>query len=156
MPIRHLFTLLLLIIASTTCIAASPAVYERSGNMPIDETFDAIYQELEQRNFYVIFEANIGKNLSRFKDKWAENYNKNKLGGIRSLVFCNGWYANKVSNVDPAMLAICPLHLTVIERSGKAHILFVKPSVIGAESPAFPILKEIEETVIEAINAAIE
>jgi uncharacterized protein (DUF302 family) len=156
MSIRHLIALLLLIIASTTCIAASPAVYEKSGNMPIDEAFDAVYQELEQRNFYVIFEANIGKNLSRFKDKWAENYNKNKLGGIRSLVFCNGWYANKVSNIDPTMLALCPLHLTIIESSGKAHILFVKPSFIGQDSPALPVLREIEETVIEAINAAME
>lgn len=156
MSIRHLIALLLLIIASTTCIAASPAVYEKSGNMPIDEAFDAVYQELEQRNFYVIFEANIGKNLSRFKDKWAENYNKNKLGGIRGLVFCNGWYANKVSNVDPTMLALCPLRLTVIEHSGKAHILFVKPSFVGQNSAALPVLKEIEETVIDAINAAID
>jgi len=137
-------------------MATSPAVYEKSGNMPIDEAFDAVYQELEQRNFYVIFEANIGKNLLRFKDKWAENHNKNKLGGIRSLVFCNGWYANKVSNIDPTMLALCPLRLTVIERSGKAHILFVKPSFVGQNSEALPVLKEIEETVIEAINAAID
>ena len=156
MSIRHLFTLLLLIIASTPCIAASSAVYEKSGNMPIDEAFDAVYQELEQRNFYVIFEADVGKSLSQFKEKWVENYNKNNLGGIRSLVFCNGWYANKVSNIDPTMLALCPLRLTVIERSGKAHILFVKPSFVGQNSAALPILKEIEETVIEAINTAIE
>jgi hypothetical protein len=104
----------------------------------------------------VIFEANIGKNLSRFKDKWSENYNKNNLGGIRSMVFCNGWYANQVSNADPSMLALCPLSLTVIERSGKAHILFVRPSYVGKESPALPILNEIEGIVIEAINTAIE
>jgi len=54
------------------------------------------------------------------------------------------------------MLALCPLHLTVIERSGKAHILFVKPSFIAQGSPALPLLQEIEDTVIEAINAAIE
>ena len=54
------------------------------------------------------------------------------------------------------MLALCPLHLTIIESSGKAHILFVKPSFIGQDSPALPVLREIEETVIEAINAAME
>jgi Domain of unknown function DUF302. len=91
----------------------------------------------------VIFEANIGKNLSRFKEKQGVNYNKNNLGGIRSMVFCNGWYPNKVSNADPSMLALCPLHLTVIERSGKAHILFVRPSFVGQGSQALPVLKEI-------------
>lgn len=72
------------------------------------------------------------------------------------MVFCNGWYANKVGNKDPSMLALCPMRLTVIERSGKAHILFVKPSFVGKDSPALPVLLEIESTVIEAIDAAMD
>jgi uncharacterized protein (DUF302 family) len=153
---KKILSVLFACFLTTTAFASSNGVYEKAANMGIDETFDSVYQELEQRNFYVIFEANIGKNISRFKEKWAENYNKNKLGGIRSMVFCNGWYANKVSNADPSMLALCPLHLTVIERSGKAHILFVKPSFVGQGSAALPVLQEIENTVIEAIEAAIE
>ncbi|PCI22165.1 MAG: hypothetical protein COB62_01880 [Piscirickettsiaceae bacterium] len=156
MRINHFLTIFLLFFISLSSIASSKGVYEKVSDAPIDETFDSVYQELEQRNFYVIFEANIGKNISRFKEKWGEDYNKNKLGGIRSMVFCNGWYANRVGNADPSMLALCPLRLTVIERSGKAHILFVKPSYVGQGSPALPLLQEIENTVIEAINAAIE
>jgi len=147
---------ILFLCCSSIAIASNTSVYEKAGDMTIDDAFDSVHQELEQRNFYVVFTANIGENISRFKEKWAENYNKNKLGGIRSMVFCNAWYANKVSNKDPAMLALCPLRLTVIERSGKAHILFVKPSVVGQGSPALPVLQEIEDTVIEAINAAME
>lgn len=137
-------------------LASNDSVYEKTADVSIDEAFASVYMELEERNFYVVFEANIGKNISRFKDKWGENYNQNNLGGIRSMVFCNGWYANKVSNADPTMLALCPLRLTVIERSGKVHILFVKPSIVGKDSPALPILIDIENTVIEAINAAME
>ncbi|PCH84662.1 MAG: hypothetical protein COB26_05170 [Piscirickettsiaceae bacterium] len=156
MSIKYFIPFILLAIMACPTFASNNAIYEKIGDMPIDEAFDSVYQELEQRNFYVIFEANIGKNISRFKEKWGDNYNKNNLGGIRSMVFCNGWYANKVSNADPSMLALCPLHLTVIERSGKAHILFVKPSFLGQDSPALPILKEIESTVIDAINTAME
>ncbi|PHS72946.1 MAG: hypothetical protein COB22_03405 [Cycloclasticus sp.] len=148
--------LLMFFLLTFNAYADSNSVYEKSGDVTIDEAFDSVYQELEQRNFYVIFDVNIGKSISRFKEKWAENYNKNNLGGIRSMVFCNGWYANKVSNADPTMLALCPMRLTVIERSGKAHILFIKPSFIGQNSDALPILKEIEDTVINAINAAME
>jgi len=153
---KLLLSILVLSLSAMSALASSDSVYERASEMTIDEAFDSVYQELEQRNFYVIFEANIGKNISRFKEKWADNYNKNKLGGIRSMVFCNGWYANKVANKDPSMLALCPMRLTVIERSGKAHILFVKPSIVGKDSPALPVLQEIEGTVIEAIDSAIE
>ena len=153
---KLLLTILVLSLSTMAALASSDSVYERTGKMTINDAFNSVYQELEQRNFYVIFEANIGKNISRFKEKWADNYNKNKLGGIRSMVFCNGWYANKVGNEDPSMLALCPLRLTVIERSGKAHILFVKPSFVGKDSPALPVLQEIESTVIEAIDAAME
>jgi len=153
---KQLLCVLILCFISTFAVATNSSIYEKTADMSINEAFDSVYQELEQRNFYVIFEANIGKNISRFKEKWGENYNKNNLGGIRSMVFCNGWYANKVSNIDPSMLALCPLRLTVIERSGKAHILFVKPSFVGQKSPALPLLQEIENTVIEAINTAVE
>jgi hypothetical protein len=153
---KRQLVLLILFLLPFNVSADGSSVYEKSGNTTIDEAFESVYQELEQRNFYVIFEANIGKNISRFKEKWAGDYNKNNLGGIRSMVFCNGWYANKVSNTDPSMLALCPMRLTVIERSGKAHILFIKPSFIGQHSAALPVLQEIEDTVIEAINAAME
>jgi len=144
----------LLLLASAH--ASNDSVYEKSASIPLDEAFDSVYLELEQRNFYVIFEANIGKNISRFKDKWGEQYNKNKLTGIRSMVFCNGWFANQISNADPSMLALCPLRLTVIEQPGQTRILFVKPSIVGKDSPALPILTKIENTVIEAIDAAME
>lgn len=153
---KYFFALLTLCLLSFNGYASSDAVYEKSTTATVDEAFDSVYLELEQRNFYVIFEANIGKNISRFEEKWGDEYNKNKLQGIRSMVFCNGWYANQVSNADPSMLALCPMRLTVIERSGKAYILFVKPSYVGQGSPALPILQEIENTVIEAIDAATE
>jgi len=153
---KLLLTILVLCFSTISALASSDSIYEKTGDMTIDEAFDSVYQELEQRNFYVIFEANIGKNISRFKEKWADNYNKNKLGGIRSMIFCNGWYANEVGNKDPSMLALCPMRLTVIERSGKAHILFVKPSFVGQDSPALPVLQKIERTVIDAIDAAMK
>ncbi|MDF1689184.1 MAG: DUF302 domain-containing protein [Cycloclasticus sp.] len=106
--------------------------------------------------FILFLKLIIGENISRFKEKWVDDYNQNKLGGIRSMVFCNGWYANKVNNKDPSMLALCPMRLTVIEHAGETHILFVKPSFIGQSSPALLILQEIESVVIEAIDAAME
>ncbi len=115
-----------------------------------------MYKGLESEGFYVVFEANIGRNLARFSEKWGENYNRNKLDGIRSMVFCNGWYANAVSNADPSLLALCPLRMTLIEKDGKTTALFAKPAVIAADSPAHKVLQRIEDEVISAIKKSMQ
>jgi hypothetical protein len=68
------------------------------------------------------------------------------------MVFCNGWYANQVSNIDTDMLGFCPLHLTMIERDGKTTVLFNRPSIIASSSPASELLLTIENEVVEAIQ----
>ncbi|MCK5395343.1 MAG: DUF302 domain-containing protein [Gammaproteobacteria bacterium] len=130
-------------------------VYRQHVNKPITEVYDKVYNSLEDARFFVVFEPNIGANLSRFSEKWADDYNQNNLSAIRSMVFCNGWYANKVSNLDPDMMGFCPLHLTLIEREGETTVLFNRPSVIAQHSPAKELFIKIEAEVIEAIDKGL-
>lgn len=136
--------------------AANPNVFELSVNKPMTEVYGPLYKALEDDGFYVVFEADIGANLSRFAEKWGENYNRSKLDGIRSMVFCNGWYANAVSNADPSMLALCPLRLSLIEKQGKTSVLFVKPTVVAGNSPAGEVLQRVENDVIAVIRKALK
>ena len=94
-------------------------------------------------------------NLSGFAERWGEDYNRNDLEGIRSMVFCNGWYANQVSNQDPALLALCPLHLTVIHKEGKSTVLFVRPGQVAKGSAAEAVAVELEADVAKAIEQGI-
>lgn len=146
--------LCLLLFASQAC-ATEPLVYQRSVEQPADKVYDAVYSALEEANFYVVFEANIGKNLAGFAERWGDDYNRSGLSEIRSMVFCNGWYANQVSNLDPTMLGFCPLHLTVIEKNTTTTVLFNRPSVAAGNSPAVTVLKEAESGVIGAIDKAL-
>ena len=141
---------------SSSSSSTSGAVYRQQVDRTVDQVYDKLYKSLEDAKFFVVFEPDIGANLSRFAEKWGDEYNQNKLTAIRSMVFCNGWYANKVSNADPDMLAICPLHLSLVERDGKTTVLFIRPGVIGQNSPAKAILESIESDVIEAIKAGLE
>ena len=68
------------------------------------------------------------------------------------MVFCNAWYANKVSNMDPDLLGLCPLHISLYENLGKTTILYNRPSIISKNSPGHELVKEIEAEVIEAIK----
>ena len=148
--------LFILIINVNNLQAAESNIYKQVVNAPMEKVYPAVYKALEDKRFYVVFEVNIGKNIQRFADKWGDDFNQNKLTSIRSMVFCNGWYANKVSNVDPDMLALCPLHLSLYEKQEKTVVIFAKPSVIASDSIAKPILKEIESKVIEDIQTASE
>jgi hypothetical protein len=135
-------------------------VYIQSSDLPQQAVYDAVYDSLEQARFYVVFEPDIGQNLSRLATRWGEDYNRNNLTAIRSMVFCNAWFANRVSNRDPNMLGICPLHLTVIERHNgdrpETTVLFNRPTAVAANSPARQVLENIESEVIEAIRTGIE
>jgi len=131
------------------------AIYIQQVNKPVTAVYDQLYKSLENARFFVVFEPDIGQNLARFSEKWGDDYNRNQLSAIRSMVFCNGWYANKVSNLDPKMLSFCPLHLTLFERDGKTTVLFNRPGTMAKDSPARELLIRIENEVIAAIQKGL-
>ena len=144
--------ILFILCLSFSFARADSGVFVHSIDKPMTEVYDKVYKSLEDARFYVVFEPNIGNNLSKFAERWGDQYNRSKLSAIRSMVFCNVWYTNQISNRDPDMLALCPLHMTLIEKDGRTTALFARPTVIAAESPARDILDELETEVIAAIK----
>jgi hypothetical protein len=140
--------------------ADDESVFKVSVLQPMDASYDVVYKALEEERFYVVFEPDIGANLSRMAKRWGEDYNRNELTGIRSMVFCNAWYANKVSNLDPDMLGFCPLHITLVERMQGSHaqttVLFNRPTAMTAGSAAHELLGRIEAEVIDAIEKGLD
>jgi uncharacterized protein (DUF302 family) len=154
--------------AGTNDNPASPAASEAAVAMPtispvyvktVKGDFNQIYQRvftaLENNGYFVVFEPNIGKQLELFKQRWGDKYNRNKLDNIKSIVFCNGWYANEVSNQDPNMLALCPMHVTLTEKEGKVTILYIRPSVVAKGSGAEKVAIEIEQDVLRSIETGL-
>ena len=144
------------LLATTTAYASSPAVYEKTTTLPLDTAYKQVDKALEANGFRVIDEVNIGENLSKIAGKLGDNYNKSKLDGIKSLVFCNGKYANQMSNLDPSMLALCPLHVTLINKAGLTTVLFVRPSQVANGSPAAKTALDMENGVIKTIEAGLD
>lgn len=147
----YLYALITMIVC-TNVHSAESNIYKQTTNLPMDKVYPAVYASLEKARFFVVFEPQISKNLQRFAEKWGENHNRSKLDSIRSMVFCHAWYANEVSNKDPDMLALCPLRIGLYEKQGGTTVVFARPSVVAANSPALGILKEVEAEIIAAIN----
>lgn len=152
----YLKLLLSLMLITAPVFAEYSAVFEYAVDKSIEQVYPAISKQFDDSRFFVVEELNIGKNLSNFSEKWGDDYNRNQLSAIRSIVFCNGWYANQVSNLDPKMLGLCPLHLTLIEKNQRTTALFNRPSVISEGSPAKDLLLEIEQEVIEIITKGLQ
>ena len=146
--------MVLLLIAFALPVQAAEAIFQARVSAPVDAVYQALYQELESCRLFVVFEPDMGKTIAGMAKRLGDDYNRNGLEAIRSLVLCNAWYTNQVSNLDPAMLALCPLRVSVIHKGGVTTLAFARPSLYAAGSKALPVIQEIEGLVIEAIEAA--
>ena len=158
--INHIFrsvsAVLAIFLVVTLVHARNDAVYKITIDKSIDDVYGSVYTQLEASRFFVVFEPDIGKNIAGFAERWGDEYNQKRLTGLRSMVFCNAWYANQVSNKDPDMLGLCPLHITLYEREGKTTVLFNKPTTFSVDSPARLVIQEIENKVIESIKKGMK
>ena len=155
MSLPKLLLALVVALFSFSAEATNPAVYEKSARLPLAKAVQLLSRQLDGAGYAVVDELPISENLKRMAKKWGDDYNRNKLEGIISLVFCSGWYANQVSNLDPALLGLCPLHVTLTHRAGVTTALFNRPSAIAIGSPAEKVLREVEGEVTQAIETAL-
>ena len=148
--------LFLLVLVSMPVCSEYATVFEHSVDKTMAQVYPAMSRQFDESRFFVVKELNIGNSLANFSEKWGDNYNRSQLSEIRSIVFCNGWYANQVSNLDSKMLGLCPLHITLIKKNQRTTALFNRPSAISEGSPADGLLKEIEQEVIEIIKGGMQ
>ena len=141
---------------SNVCIAEQNSVFKAEVKADFETTYKKVYTALENNRFFVVFEPDIGANIAGFAKRWGEDYNRNKLDRIKSMVFCNGWYANQVSNADPNMLALCPLHITMTHKAGITKVLFVRPDYVAKGTKAEKIAGELTQGAIKAIKEGLK
>ncbi len=149
-------SLLFLVLLTGFARAELPGVLAWEAKQDLDIVYKEVYNSLEENRFFVVFEPNIGRNLVRFSERWGEDYNRNGLSGIRSMVFCNAWYANQVSNLEPDLLALCPLHVSLYARDGVTRVVFIRPTHAGLGGNAATLLKELEADVSAAIQQGLK
>jgi uncharacterized protein (DUF302 family) len=152
---KILFSIMLLLGSIVHAGEEQNAIFSISVDRDGEEVYQSVYKSLEESRFYVIFEANIGKNLARNAERWGDEYNKNKFELVKVLIICNPFYANQVLNIDPTMMALCPMTVTVMFKQGRTTVLFGKLTPIAKGSAAQETLWEVENTVITAIENAV-
>ncbi|OYW37430.1 MAG: hypothetical protein B7Z35_10000 [Hydrogenophilales bacterium 12-61-10] len=88
-------------------------------------------------------------------DALGADYNRNQLTTMRSLVFCKPRATNEIANADPALLALCPLHITLTHKAGMSTVYFVRPSVVAAGSPGAAQAGKLEADIVKVIEGVM-
>jgi len=148
------FALLLMI--GFAAVAEVPSVYKTTVTLDLDSTYEKVRGGLEEKRFWVVFEADMGARMARFAERWGDDYNRSKLSGVKSMVFCHIWWTNQIANADPDMLAMCPLHLSLYERDGRTTVVMLRPSVLAKGSRAEEKAAELESELIAIIEGSLQ
>lgn len=151
---KRMLTLLLLLLPAV--VVAGPAgVLRFETDRPLGQVYDQIHSALEGEKFWIVFEADMGERMARFADQWGDDYNRNNLVAIKSMVFCNIWWTNRIANADPDLLALCPLHLSLYERGGTTVVLVPKLSAMAEGSPGRDAAAKLEAQLSAIVGRAL-
>lgn len=145
----------MLLLLASPLQAAPDAVYSHSVKMSMDEAYGAVYAGLEENRFWVVFEANMGQRMAGMAERFGDDYNRQGLSGIKSMVFCNIGWTNKLASVAPELLALCPLHMTLYEKDGETTVVFPRPAAIAAGSVGIDAARELEQQLIGIVEKAL-
>ena len=130
-------------------------IYIKKRKMPLNVLYKSVLLAFENNGYFVTSEHNIGKSMQPFAQRWGKSYNRNKIEEIRSMVLSNPWYANNIANADPVLLAMFPLHVTLIQKGKYTTILFVRPSKVAYQSRGQTVAEELEKDVIRIFENII-
>ncbi|MDD5157970.1 DUF302 domain-containing protein [Sulfurimonas sp.] len=150
--------LTLLLLLSSNLMAAQGSIYKKIINEPYDDYFPKLKKAIEANHMNIVSEIDL---MSRFKEagyqkKFGADFNKNKLEKVTSLVICNGYVANQISNIDIEMMAFCPVRISVIQRGGKTIVLFIKASGIATNKKAASLLKSLDDVIVHTIDLSVD
>lgn len=124
----------------------------------VHESFDSYYPKLKaaikKNHMNIIYELDL---IKQFKDKgysekFGSEFNKNKLDGVKTLLICNGYVGNQISNLNPAMMALCPIRLTIIQDSRKLTVTFLRHDSINAPQEVKSLLTTLDTILINTIE----
>jgi hypothetical protein len=153
---RRIVTIILLALLARPATAALPGIVSWETEQNLETVYREVYMALEKNRFYVVFEPNLSMNMARLAQRWDDDYNRNQLREVRSMVFYNAWYTNQIGNIEPELLAMCPLQVSLYRQGTVTHVAFVRPTHIGEGSKTQELLGRIEADVSAAIRQGID
>jgi uncharacterized protein (DUF302 family) len=144
-----------LVLFPALTLAGPAGVLRLATDQGLDAVYDKVHEALEAEKFWVVFEADMGSRMARLADEWGDDYNRNALEAVKSMVFCNIGWTNRIANADPDLLAMCPLHLSLYAKDGQTVIVMPRVSAMAEGSPGQEAAAQLEGELRRIIEGAL-
>jgi len=149
--------LIVLSILYSTILCASE-VYKKEISLPIEIYYPKLIKAIKANHMNVLYELNL---LEKFKasgydKKFGSEFNKSHLKAVKTLLLCNGYVGNQVSNIDPDMMVLCPLRLTLISTAAGTRVVFVKSSHLATSPKIKQLLATLDDILIHTIDLTVD
>jgi len=145
---------ILLALLLVSYVVAGDNIYKKVVNENYDSYYPKLKKELEINHVNVISEMDLIERFTQagYAKKFGKDFNKNHLEKVTSLILCNGYIGNQVSNIDVTMMAFCPIRLTVLKQGDKTIVLYVKSAPNASNPKVVSLLKTLDTVVINTVN----
>lgn len=150
---KKIITALLFVLLSANLFASE--LYTKVVYDSLENYYPKLLKAISDNKMNVLYEMDL---IKQFKDKgyeerFGKDFNKNNLQSIKTLLICNGYVGNQVSNIDPAMMALCPIKLTVVQEANKKLIVtFLRHDSIEISKEVKELLTTLDKILINTID----
>lgn len=125
-------------------------IYEKETDKSFDEAIASVKEELQKRQFGVLWELNM-------KDKLSE-HDLELDGKAVILEVCNPQKAHTVLNTHIKVGYFLPCKVAIFEQKGKTTIGTLLPSELMSQMPGADlsdVAQEVEQVLRDAVDAAV-
>ena len=133
-------------------------IYTKEIDLPIEKYYPKLQEAIKTNHMNILYELNL---LEKFKKagyakRFGKDFNKNHLKAVKTVLICNGYVGNLISNIDPDMMTLCPLRLTLISRAWGTKVVFLKSSHLAASKKVKQLLSTLDDILIHTINLTVD
>ncbi|MHB1566591.1 MAG: DUF302 domain-containing protein [Acidiferrobacter sp.] len=135
-------------------VSNAKPLYIRAVHAPIGIVYKNLVVALGHQGFKVPWGINIEKRMQMAnRTLHMPNFNAQHLTDVRAMMVCNPFLFNAIANADPTMIALCPLHITLVSKGGVTYVQYPKEIALAAHTPVAKIARLIDTKIERAINA---
>jgi len=133
-------------------------IYTKEVNEPFSTYFPKLKAAIQKNHMNIIYEIDLIEKFKKsgYDKKFGADFNRNKLDKVVTLLLCNGYVGNQVSNIDPRMMALCPIRITVIKKGDKTEVVFLKSADTTDNRQVKELLATLDTILIHTIDLGLD
>ena len=152
----HKFIVIILILCSTQLGATQ--IYQKEVGLPLEKYYPKLKAAIQANHMNILYELDLLEQFKKsgYAEKFGEDFNRNHLKAVKTLLLCNGYVGNQISNIDPDMMALCPIRLTIISKGSGTKVVFMKSSHLATSKKIKQLLATLDEILIHTIDLTVD